>query len=332
MPASGTPPDRRPSRSRSWRRFAALVRREPESDVSLRARPSPASVRPSGPGRTPGARRHRPFDPICRNVRLIPHERQHAEGELLVHGVVLDEQDPQRMPRRLLGVELGEALAPSRRSGGTVSAAARVTSVKWNALPRPGTPSLSAHIVPPISSASQFRDSEAEARARVPPTDRDVGLAEGLEQAVDPVRRDPDAGIADDHVQLDVPVFPCLRCTHGKRDASFSVNFTALLGTLSRIWRSRPTSPRIVWGTPSSISDTSRGPCRATEPMSASTPSTQARKSNGAISSSTVPPRPSRVEDVVDDREERFAARTDESPRTRAPRRARCAVGLRSCR
>src|SRR5436190_21520835 len=52
----------------------------------------------------------------------------------------------------------------------------------------------------------QFRESaadrEAETRPAIPPRDRGVGLAERLEEAVHPVGRDPDAGVADHDREL----------------------------------------------------------------------------------------------------------------------------------
>ena len=44
---------------------------------------------------------------------------------------------------------------PSRRSAVGVMSVAPASNVRWNVLPSPGTPVLSTHTVPPISSASR---------------------------------------------------------------------------------------------------------------------------------------------------------------------------------
>ena len=59
------------------------------------------------------------------------------------------------MPCGLLGVESAEPRGRAVASE-PATAASRVASVTWKTLPLPGTPSLSAHIVPPIASARRF--------------------------------------------------------------------------------------------------------------------------------------------------------------------------------
>ena len=60
------------------------------------------------------------------------------------------------MPGGVAGIEV----ARDRRDAGgrdrVLPDAARVATVRWNVLPSPGTPALSAHIVPPIASASRL--------------------------------------------------------------------------------------------------------------------------------------------------------------------------------
>jgi hypothetical protein len=67
--------------------------------------------------------------------------------------------------------------------------------VKMKDEPLPGV--LSTRMSPPISSQRRCADREAEAGAAVFARGGGVDLAEGLEQPVDPVRGDADAGVAD---------------------------------------------------------------------------------------------------------------------------------------
>ena len=52
------------------------------------------------------------LDAIACDVRLVAHQREQAESELLIDDVVLDEQDPEWMPRGVIGVKVA---TPRRR-------------------------------------------------------------------------------------------------------------------------------------------------------------------------------------------------------------------------
>ena len=103
-------------------------------------------------------------------------------------------------PRRALGVR---RTTPSRRSAVGVMSVAPASIVKWNVLPSPGTPVLSTHDRAAHQLGEPPADREAEPGAAVPAGRRGVGLAERLEQPVDAVRRDADAGVADGEVEPD---------------------------------------------------------------------------------------------------------------------------------
>ena len=89
-----------------------------------------------------------------------------------------------------------------------------------------------------------------------------------------------------------------------------SVNLTALLSRLSRIWRSRLTSPISIAGIAGSIRASSRSPfSAASDRINATAPSTHSRR----LKRRRLELHPAgldlgEVEDVVDDREQRFAA------------------------
>ena len=114
--------------------------------------------------------------------------------------------------------------------------------VKWKVQPVPG-PALSTHIVPPISSASSL----LMARPRpVPPYLRVVLLSAWLNfwnSRLLPCSDRP------------MPVSRTAKCSLSLSVATLSttspasVNLTALLNRLSRICRSRVTSPSITGGT-----------------------------------------------------------------------------------
>ena len=116
-----------------------------------------------------------------------------------------------------------------------------------------------------------------------------VRLAERLEQPVDAVGRDADPGVTDGEVELDLtrrratPLPSTVSVT-----VPASVNLTELLSTLSRIWRSRVTSPTTTSGMPAPDTRTSGAvpSSAASDPISATAPSTHSRRSNGASSSS----------------------------------------------
>ena len=107
-----------------------------------------------------------------------------------VVAVVVDDQDP-------LAGQLQAASPEAGRVGASTSSA---TIVKWNVDPLPG--SLSAQIRPPMSSARRLQIASPRP---VPPYRRVVEAStwlNDLEQAVEPVLRDPDAGVAHREVNL----------------------------------------------------------------------------------------------------------------------------------
>ena len=104
------------------------------------------------------------------------------------------------------------------------------------------SPQVAAH-----HARQAFADCQPEAGAAILARGGRICLAEGLEQATHPIGRDADAGIADGEVQLEFGGgFRILTLT---TTSPFSVNFTALLNKLIRIWRRRVTSPRMAGGT-----------------------------------------------------------------------------------
>ena len=124
---------------------------------------------------------------------------------------------------------------------GDAVAGARI--VKWNVEPRPA-PALSTSIVPPINSASSL----LIARPRpVPPYLRVVLLSAWLnfwKRRLLPSADSP------------MPVSRIVKRSTSSASAFTvsttsprSVNLTALLNTLSNIWRSRVTSPTMAEGT-----------------------------------------------------------------------------------
>ena len=93
--------------------------------------------------------------PLRGEVGLVAHRAEETQRQLLVDDVVLGEQDPQRMPAGLLGVEVERASTRRLRSAGR-RRRGRAVIVTWNVLPIARRPSLSAHIVPPINSARRL--------------------------------------------------------------------------------------------------------------------------------------------------------------------------------
>jgi hypothetical protein len=85
-------------------------------------------------------------------------------------------------------------------------------NVKVAPRPRPG---LSALTVPPCSSARMARDGQAEPEPAVPTRDRTVGLAEAVEDVLEQLGLDADAGVA--HPDHGVAVVPCQAHAHAGR-------------------------------------------------------------------------------------------------------------------
>ena len=135
-----------------------------------------------------------------------------------------------RKSRRLLGGQLGHGRVDREVEGRALARARRS---------RPTC-------VPPISSASRL----LIARPRpVPPYLRVVeasACAERLEQAPHAFGREADAGVAHRERQLGARRLPCGVAVTVSTTSPCSVNLTALASRLSRIWRSRVTSPSIA--------------------------------------------------------------------------------------
>ena len=113
---------------------------------------------------------------------------------------------------------------PAERGGRP--SASPASNVRRNVLPSPAPCSRPRSCRPSARPAAD--DRQAQPRAPVAAGGRDVGLAERLEQPVDPVRRDPDARVADRHRE---PIFPAALA--GVDDtltttSPCSVNLTAL--------------------------------------------------------------------------------------------------------
>ena len=162
--------------------------------------------------------------------------------------------------------------------------------VTWNVLPRPGTPALSTRIVPSIISARRL----LIARPRpVPPYRRLVVASTWLN---DWNRRSTRPGGIPIPVSRTVRWYRTVSGRSAGSEAAVtttspaSVNFTALFSRLSKTWRIRLASPTAVSGVPGSISyATSRPFFVAIGPIRSTTDSMQARRSNGARSSSIRP-------------------------------------------
>ena len=189
---------------------------------------------------------------------------------------------------------------------------------------------------PPISSHEPRGDRQAEPGAAVAARRRRVGLRERLEQ---PVASGPPGCRCRCRGPRSVS-----RCASGAArlrrrrvttTSPRSVNLTALDSRLSSTCRSRVASPTMPAGTPSSTrqpSSSSFSAARGRDESSAS--STQSRRSNGCALELELAGLDLReVEDVVDDVQQRVAARRGRSRRTRAARRrARCRAAGRSSR
>jgi len=87
--------------------------------------------------------------------------------------VVVDNQHP-------LSAQIGHVCRFPRQ----LVAANSTRMVKWNSAPSPGTPLLSIHIFPPISSQRRLLIGQAQTGAAESPGRRRIDLAEGLEQSI----------------------------------------------------------------------------------------------------------------------------------------------------
>ena len=119
------------------------------------------------------------------------------------------------------------------------------------------TPDLTAHEID-----QALDDREPESGAAVVARGGGVDLREGLEQPVEPVGRNPDAGVrhldAQGWRRLAVRALETCRSTWPSW-----VNFTALPIRFMVIWRMRPGSPRASTGTSGSMLTTSSMPLTA---------------------------------------------------------------------
>ena len=177
-------------------------------------------------------------------------------------------------------------------------------------------PALSTHMRPPISSASRL----LMARPRpVPPYLRVVEESTWLKdwnRRSMPVRRNADAGVAHGEGAAR-PGRPaaCRRTVTVSTTSPCSVNLTALVSRLSRIWRRRVTSPMMA---ARHVALEQVGQCRG--PSRRPARSTRSSADFDAVAQveglrSPAPCLPAsilrEVEDVVDDRQQRVAAVAD---------------------
>ena len=232
---SVSPASRRPSElnstSGSVGRLLADLPRQRER------RPSPACACRGSRGRRPRPRRASRSassgDSVSRGA--MPHFAVCSAEHAAVGGVVVDDQ-------HALAVRAPAARRRSRGGsrGGSSATGARI--VKLNVAPLPA-PSLSAHIVPPISSASRL----LIARPRpVPPYLRVVdesACENDWNSRLIPSGGQADAGVAHRERQLDLAAGRAPVAVTVSTTSPASVNLTALLSRLSRICRSRVTSP-----------------------------------------------------------------------------------------
>ena len=255
---------------------------------------SPARTQPSASARRPGVPRSpRPsaragLVMIRRFVALSSTTRTRQPGELARD----DRRRGVRQRRRLAGrPRRGGTCCPRRRRRG---------SRRQRAAHRLGEASA---------------DREAEAGPAVAPRDRRVDLAERLEQQVHPLRRDPDAGVAD--VDGERPT--AVGAAAGRRPSTdsttspCSVNLIAFDSRFRTIWRSRPGVAddrlgQVVAHRVGELDALPRGDRRDDVEGALD----GRRSENGSAARSTLPGLDLReVEDVVDDRQQRVARRPD---------------------
>ena len=137
-----------------------------------------------------------PARPLWAPRGIMPHLRGLHGQNAAVGRVVVHDQQAQIGQLRL-------AVLPARTAA--LSGAACSGRVKWKVEPFCG------HAFDPHFAAHQFdqplADGEAEAGAAVMARGRSIGLAEGFEQARQPVDGNADAGVANGEMQL--PGFGC---------------------------------------------------------------------------------------------------------------------------
>ena len=194
-----------------------------------RSNASPASIQLQRLLRGDSVSRAAP-SPTCRL------QRQHAP----VGGVVVDDQHAPAL----------RAAAACRRTRAGPAPAASPTGASMvkrerRAVARPVAlgPHRAAHQL-----GEALADREAQPGAAVLARGRRIGLAERLEQPADGLGGQADAGVAHRERELRRRCLPAPRVTVSTTSPR-SVNLTALTSRLSRICRSRVTSPLTAGGT-----------------------------------------------------------------------------------
>ena len=140
---------------------------------------------------------------------------------------------------------------------------------------------------PPISATRSMDDRQPEARAAVAPAGGVVGLAEGVEDPPDGIGIDADVAVA--HRQAHAGRRPRRRARTGCAPPR-SVNLTALLMRLLRIWRIRCGSPRNRSGIAGAMStDSLEALLRAAGANTAAVCSMVSRRLKGTASSQWLP-------------------------------------------
>ena len=226
---------------------------------------------------------------VLRDDHAMPVALQHGDRDRGVDRVVLGQQDVQAAPgRATAGGVAGPAAAAS---GWPVDQRQRQVEPE-----RAAVAGLARHAdLPPISSTSCARDGQAEAGAAEAARHRAVGLVERLEQAVQRVRRDADAGVGDldAHRRRRRPPLP--RVDSRSVTPPRSVNLTALPSRLISTCRSRCGSPSMGGSGTRGRSARRPGPC-ASPPARRSPAPARARRParRGRSPGAACPPRSSR--------------------------------------
>ena len=208
-----------------------------------------ASAHPPTPGRSsrPRASRCSASSTLADGHRLEAEETKLGREPLAADSEVIDHQDS------LAGAQ-GAAGRPAARPVAT----GRVTQKRE---PRPT--SLSTPTSPPMSSDQPLDDREPESGAAVVARGGGIDLREGLEQPVEPIGRNPDAGIRSPRCAASRRHRPSRRLDTYRSTWPSWVNLTALPIRFMMIWRMRPGSPRASTGTSASMLTTSSMPLTA---------------------------------------------------------------------
>ena len=220
----------------------------------------------------------------------------------------------------------------------TVSAGLSATMLTTKRLPSPGTPLLSTVMVPSLQLGQALADRESQACPAEPSRDRGVRLAERLEQPVDAVRRDADAGVANRDVDFPVPPAFDRRPASGRPPSTRRPRPLGELDGVRQQIEDDLAQPAGIPGERRAASDRARrragGACsdafgarRRSRPRCTA----RARRDRFELDPAGLDLR--EVEDVVDDRRAAIPPTSGSSRRNRAaPRRSSYRPAGRSCR